>query len=448
MLNVAIGFEVHQPFRIRRDFFWHPRYTGDLIDRFFDNETNREIFTRVMRKCYVPATKLILEAIEWGEETGHDVRFFYSISGTFLEQAEKWGREVLDLFRELRYTNKVEFLAQTYYHSITSLWDDMTEWREQVEMHVEAVKTLLDYTPTTFENTELLMNRRIAEEASKMGFKVVLAEGKESVLNGRSPNYPYRVKGLPLTVLFRNYRLSDDVAFRFSNRNWDQYPLTADKYATWISTSEGYSGLIFVDYETFGEHHWPESGILEFLRWLPRELAMRRVKMVTPSMLAGEAYDEVELDQTFSWADVRKDESSWLGNIMQWAYDDMVRRTEMLAKELGGEWLRAWRYFTTSDHYYYLFVGEGGPMEVHSYFNSFNTPLDAFINEFFAIATFLDEMREKLGIHNEPFVFVKGLTRGPVAWNWEEFQKVITREEKYKEYLKYAEEWKKKLEGK
>ncbi|MGC9104996.1 MAG: glycoside hydrolase family 57 protein [Thermoprotei archaeon] len=447
MRKVAIGFEVHQPFRIRRDFFWNVRYRGSPLERFFDNELNRDIFERVKRKCYVPATKIVLESIEEAEEQGKEVRFFYSVSGTFLEQAERWGKEVLDLFRQLASTKRVEFLAQTYYHSVTSLWDDLTEWKEQVEMHVEAVRSLIGYNPTAFENTELIFNRRIAEEVSDMGFRVILAEGKESTLRGRSPNYPYRLSDLPLTVLFRNYRLSDDVAFRFSNPKWDQYPLTAEKFATWIALSEGYSGLIFVDYETFGEHHWPETGILDFLRWLPRELTKRGVEMVTPSMLANESYDEIEVMDTSSWADVRKDESAWLGNIMQWAYDEAVRRGEMLAKKLGGEWLKAWRYFTTSDHYYYMFVGEGGPMEVHSYFSSFNTPLDAFINEFFAITTFVEDMRRELNVKGEPFYFVKGLKRGPVAWTWEDFQKIVKRSEKYKEFEEYAEEWRKNVEG-
>ena len=447
MRKLAFGFEVHQPFRIRRDYFWNPRYRGSPLERFYDDELNREVFMRVARKCYVPATKIVLESIEEAENEGREVRFFYSVSGTFLEQAERWGKEVLDLFRQLASTKKVEFLAQTYYHSVTSLWDDLTEWREQVKMHVEAVRDLLGYNPTTFENTELLMNERIAEEVSQMGFRVVLAEGKESVLRGRSPNYPYRVSGLPLTVLFRNYRLSDDIAFRFSDRSWDQHPLTAEKFASWVAQSEGYSGLVFVDYETFGEHHWPESGILEFLRWLPKELLKRHVEMVTPSMLADESYDEVQLMGTFSWADVRKDETAWLGNIMQWAYDEAVRRGEMLAKRLGGEWLRAWRYFTTSDHYYYLFVGEGGPMEVHKYFSSFNTPLDAFINEFFALVTFVEDMRKELRIKNEPFYFVEGLKRGPVAWTWDDFLKIVKRSEKYRRFQEFAEKWKESLGG-
>jgi len=443
MRHVSIGFEVHQPFRIRKDFLWNPMYRSEVLSKYFDDSLNKEVFERVKRKCYVPATKIILEEIERGENEGYDVKFFYSISGTFVEQAEKWGREVIELLQQLSHTRKVEFLSQTYYHSVTSLWADLDEWREQVKKHIELIKELFDQNPVTFENTELITNFRIAKEVEKMGFKAIVTEGKESLLKGRSPNHVYRVKGTNLSLFLRNYRLSDDIAFRFSNRNWDQYPLTAKKFADWVSCSEGDTGMIFVDYETFGEHHWTESGILDFLRWLPRELTRAGVKMVLPREVYRNVYDEIPLDQTVSWADVNKDESSWLGNIMQWAFDEMVRRTEMLAKELGGDYIKAWRYFTTSDHYYYMFLGSGGPAEVHSYFNSFNSPIDAFINEFYAITLFQEEMRNKLGINNEPFIFNVNGQRGKEVWTLKQFYEVLKNHPEYKEFEKYVKEWSK-----
>ncbi len=441
MKRIIIGFEVHQPFRIRRDFFWNPRFRQSLEDRFFDTEMNREIFERIKRNCYIPATTTILNSIENAEEEGRDVKYFFSLSGTFLEQAERWGKEVIDLFQQLAYTHKVEFLSQTYFHSVTGLWEDKTEWREQVKMHKKLIESYFKQTPVTFENTELITNKSIIEEAEKFGFKNVILEGTESNLKGRSPNYIYRLKGHEISILFRNYRLSDDIAFRFSNKKWDQYPLTASKFADWISMSEGNVGLIFIDYETFGEHHKADTGILEFLEWLPKELNNRGVEMVLPKEVHNDAYNEIDITQTSSWADIEKNEKSWLGNIMQWAYDDAVRRAEMPSKELGSDYLKVWRYFTTSDNYYYLFLGSGGPAEVHSYFSSFGSPIDAFINEFYAILTFLHEELAKLNIKNEPYIFMVNGRRSSIAWNEKEFMEVIMRDEKFKEHLKYLKEW-------
>jgi alpha-amylase len=441
MKHIIIGFEVHQPFRIRKEYFWNPYFRGSSLEKYFDNTINKDIFERVKNKCYLPATKIILEEIERGEHEGYDVKFFFSVSGTFMEQAERWGRDVIELFQQLAYTKKVEFLAQTYYHSVTSLWEDLSEWRDQVKDHINLVKEYFNQTPITFENTELLTNRRIIEEAEKMGFKAVITEGKESLLKGKSPNHVYKVKGSTVSLFLRNYRLSDDIAFRFSNVKWDQYPLTAEKFADWVSWSEGDVGVIFVDYETFGEHHWPESGILDFLRWLPKELHKRDIIFTLPREYYNNVYDEIDIEGTVSWADINKDESSWLGNIMQWAYDEMVRRTEMLAKELGGDYLKAWKYFTTSDHYYYMFLGSGGPAEVHSYFSSFNSPIDAFINEFYAITLFEEEMRQKLGINNEPFIFQKGGKRGKEVWTLKQFQEALKSNPSYREFEKYLKEW-------
>ncbi len=435
-----LGFEVHQPFRIRRDYFWNPRIRGNLDERFFDTELNREIFVRAKTKCYIPATRILLEEIENAENEGREISFFFSISGTFLEQSEMWGKDVLELFSQLASTKKVEFLAQTYYHSVTSMWEDLYEWREQVKAHSEAIKSYFGQEPVTFENTELLMNRKIAEEAEKLGFKAVIAEGREDI-SGGNPNRVFRLKGGNIRIFLRNYRLSDDIAFRFSDTKWDQYPLTAEKFARWVAKSQGKVGLVFIDYETFGEHNWPESGIYNFLRWLPRELSKNGVELVKPMDMISEGGDELDFTSTVSWADLKKDESSWLGNIMQWAYDDSVRRGEMLAKSFGGEWLKAWRRFTSSDNYYYLFIGESSPMVVHSYFNSFNSPIDAFINEFYASSQFNFELLQKAGIRREPFVFLKGGKRGPIAWDRNTFEEIIKRNPQFSDMKKYVQDW-------
>ena len=435
-----LGFEVHQPFRIRRDYFWNPRIRGKVEERFFDTELNKEVFERAKIKCYLPATRILLEEIERSEKEGEEVSFFFSISGTFLEQAEMWGKDVLDLFRQLASKKGVEFLAQTYYHSVTSMWEDLYEWREQVKAHREAIKSYFGQDPVTFENTELIMNRKIAEEVERLGFKATIAEGREDI-SGGNPNRVFRLKGKNLKIFLRNYRLSDDIAFRFSDARWDQYPLTAEKFAKWVSESPGEAGLVFIDYETFGEHNWPESGILEFLRWLPHELTKRGVKLVTPREMLKVDGEELDFISTISWADLKKDESSWLGNIMQWAYDDSVRRGEMLARNFGNEILKAWRYFTSSDNYYYLFIGESSPMAVHSYFNSFNSPIDAFINEFYAISQFNFELLQRAGINREPFVFMKNGKRGPIAWDRKTFEEIIKRNPQFSSMKRYLQDW-------
>jgi Alpha-amylase/alpha-mannosidase len=439
--RVLVGFEVHQPFRVRRNVFWSPRFRGSPLEKYFDEGKNREVFERVRRKCYIPATNVILDEIEAGEDEGREVKFFFSVSGTLLDQAEMWGRDFLELLQLLSSTGKVEFLAQTYYHSVTSLWEDRTEWREQVQMHRETVKSLLGQEPTTFENTELLTTPVTVEEAERMGFSGYVLEGKESLLKGRSPNFVYRRKGGEISLLPRNYVLSDDVAFRFSNRSWDQYPLTANKYASWIRSSPGQLVTLFVDYETFGEHHWAETGIMDFLRWLPRELDRAGVKMVLPREVVHSPYYELEVEGISSWADIRKDHTSWLGNVMQWAYDEAVRRAEMPSRELKGEFLRAWRYFSTSDNYYYLFTESGGPGEVHSYFSAYDSPLDAFLNEFYAVNSFLHEELKALGVENEPFFFYKDGKRFSVAWNEREFREVLKRDPSLKDHEKFMEEW-------
>ncbi|MEM4046663.1 MAG: glycoside hydrolase family 57 protein [Metallosphaera sp.] len=439
--KIVLGFEVHQPFRIRKDAFWNPRFRGSIEEKYFDNELNRQIFERVKAKCYIPATSIVMEEIEAGEDEGREVKFFYSVSGTLLEQAERWGKDFLDLLQLLSSTKKVEFLAQTYYHSVTSLWEDKTEWREQVKSHLEALKSLLGQNPVTFENTELLTDPSIVQEAEELGFKGLIMEGKESVLNGKSPNFVFRRKGGNISILPRNYVLSDDIAFRFSNAKWDQYPLTAQKYSEWIRSTPGQLVTVFVDYETFGEHNWKESGILEFLRWLPRELNKVGVTMSLPREVINSPYYDLEIEGISSWADVRKDHSSWLGNIMQWAYDEAVRRAEMPSRELGGDYLKAWKRFTTSDNYYYLFTEGGGPGEVHSYFNAYNSPIDGFLNEFYAVNAFLHEELSKLGINNEPFFFYKGGKKVGIAWNESEFMEVLKRDESLKENVKYLREW-------
>ncbi|MBT0159860.1 polysaccharide deacetylase family protein, partial [Candidatus Bathyarchaeota archaeon A05DMB-2] len=266
LTDIVFVFEVHQPHRLRRNLFWENKIfrrlkKQELFDYYFDSEVDREIFKRAARKCYFPSNRILLDAIDQFRHERRQVKVSFSVSGVFLEQCEKFEPDLLETFKQLAETGCVEFLNQTYYHSISSLYPEKTEFQEQVKLHREAVKALLGYTTTVFENTELLYNNTIANIAENLGYKGIFTEGVEKILHNKSPNYTYTPKGSKkIRVLLRNYKLTDDIGFRFSSRWWNEWPLTADKYAHWLAETHGDCINIFPDYETFGEHHWPETG--------------------------------------------------------------------------------------------------------------------------------------------------------------------------------------------
>ncbi len=421
MTDIVIVFEVHQPYRLRRDFFWENRIfrrlkKDELFDYYFDHAVNKEIFERSARKCYFPSNSILLEQIDKRKKEKKQARVSFSISGVFLEQCEKFNKDLLETFKQLAETGCVEFLSQTYYHSLASLYPEREEFIEQVEMHRQIMRDLLGYAPMVFENTELLYNNAVARAVEKMGYKGIFTEGIERILHGKSPNYLYSPKDSKrIKILLRNYKLTDDIGFRFSARWWNEWPLTADKYANWLAGTPGNLINIFPDYETFGEHHWPETGIHDFLKHLPGEiLKWWHLHMATPSQVvekyasAGEI-DVPELGGTVSWADLERDASCWLGNTMQWAYYTSLRKLEPFVKETNDkEFLKLWRYLQTSDHLYYMFTAGGAPGEVHSYFSSFNTPIDAFVTAQAAILDFENRVRLAAIMANEPFLFYTG----------------------------------------
>ncbi|MCK5631762.1 glycoside hydrolase family 57 protein, partial [Candidatus Bathyarchaeota archaeon] len=277
MTDICLVFEVHQPLRLNRNFHHDllakPSISKrDLFELYFDNTLNKHIFDRAARKCYLPANRIILEQINNLKDQSRSFKVAFGLSGVFIEQCAKWNQDLLDSFKELAQTGCVEFLEETYYHSLASLFGtDQTEFIEQVNMHKHLMKELFDSEPKIFENTECLYNNAIARTIAELGYKGIITEGVERILDWRSPNYVYKAKGASISVLLRNYRLADDIGFRFSSTWWSQWPLTAKKYASWLAAMPGQAVTLFMDYETFGEHHWPETGIHEFLRWLPRE---------------------------------------------------------------------------------------------------------------------------------------------------------------------------------
>ncbi|MCC6025086.1 MAG: alpha-amylase [Desulfurococcaceae archaeon] len=402
MLSVVLMFEVHQPYRLNPQL--HERLiekalrgaldVKDVEDAIFDSELNRRVINRVADNCYIPATKIIIEGIERFKSSSKKFKVSFSISGVFLEQALMWRRDVVEVFQRAVNTGMVELIEQTYYHSLAAFIPHygFEELRDQVLEHRRIIRELFNYEPVSVENTEFTYNNDIACFFENMGFKAVLTEGVDWVLGWRSPNYVYRARGCEIPVLTRNYRLSDDVGFRFSDRRWDQYPLTADKYAEWLSKTPGDVVLIAVDYETFGEHHKAETGILEFLRWLPVEVLRREnLEFLTPRE-AVEKYRPVDYYDvppwsTISWADER-DLSAWLGNRMQQKAFSALCELRPYVVALGEPGiLSLWKKLTISDHFYYMATKSGPTGEVHSYFSPYKDSAIAFGVYMEAIAT-------------------------------------------------------------
>ncbi|NHJ47045.1 MAG: polysaccharide deacetylase family protein [Asgard group archaeon] len=392
MPSIVFYFQVHQPYRLnqnfRKDRFSKDSSLKKLEKLYFTEELNKDVIQRVAKKCYLPANKIWLDAIDKYKKEKRKVKISYSITGTVLEQAERYQPDVLDSFKQLAQSGCVEFLGETYYHSLTSIYGvDRAEFKEQIKMHTQLMKDLLGKKPTSFRNTELILNNSIMEIISKLGFKAIMGEGIEHILpKGSSSNFVFSSKvASKLKVLLRNYKLSDDIAFRFGAGRWEEYPLYADKYASWIAATPGDCINIFMDYESLGEHLWAESGIFEFLEHLPDELfKYDNIDFMTPSEVV-DAYpvvNQINIDDfsTISWADDR-DVGAWLRNPLQHISFDDQKFLEKPIKKLGDPiLLKLWRMLTTSDHLYYISQADAGPGEVHSYFSHYDTPIEAFAN--------------------------------------------------------------------
>jgi alpha-amylase len=359
--------------------------TSDLTDLYFDHVLNRDVFERAARKCYFPANGIILEQIDHFKREQKKFKVAYSISGVFIEQCERWNPDLIESFRQLAETGCVEFFDETYYHSLSSLFgSDRSEFVEQMKMHRQLMKDLFNYEPKTCINTECIYNNPIAKTIEGLGYEVTITEGVERLLQWRSPNYVYKAKDSNLRVLLRNYRLADDIGFRFTARWWSEWPLTAQKYSSWLASCSGQVVTLFMDYETLGEHHWPESGIHDFLHWLPGEvIKWGNLNWALPIEVARwhKPVGEIDVHEFYSvsWADLERDITAWLINPMQWTCYNRLKQLEPVVKEIGNpDLIRLWRYLQMSDHLYYLSIKGGGPGDVHSYFNPLGSPLEAF----------------------------------------------------------------------
>jgi alpha-amylase len=395
--NVCFYFQVHQPYRLR-----DIRITeiGQGEPRYFDDERNRTIFRKVAEKCYLPANALLLELLHQHPERS----IAFSLSGVFLDQCEEYGSDVLESFRALVQTGKVELLAETEAHSLAAI-RSLPEFCRQVQCHVQRLHALFGVTPRVLRNTELIYNNEIAQVARLMGFRGILAEGADHILQGRICNdlylpptfrlsraqeatirryRPCAEASKTIAILLKNYRLSDDVAFRFSNRSWSGWPLMADTYADWVAASPGHSVNLFMDYETFGEHQWADTGIFDFLRSLPKAFEERGVRMCSPSQVI-DSWDPRRSKDTFdahaciSWADLERDLSAWLGNQIQHAAMESAFGPETDVYTSGDDdliWL--WKRLLTSDHFYYMCTKYWNDGDVHKYFSPYDSPYEAY----------------------------------------------------------------------
>ncbi len=398
MTSICIYFQIHQPYRLK--WFWPDGgYKGPLEDYYFDTKLNEWTLHKVANKCYWPATQNILHNIEALKHEKRQFKVSYSLSGVILEQMERWDKDLLDLFKQLADTKCVEFLCETKYHSLASLFDYREEFFEQVKEHQSMLKDLLGVKSKVFRNTELLYHDTIAKEIKKLGFNAILTEGIERILEGwKSPNYIYTSKGCDLKVLLRNYGISDDVGYRFSAKWWDGWPLTAEKYASWLASTSGDTINIFLDYETFGEHQWEDTGIFHFLDALPHKiLEYPHLEFNTPSEVVDRYYPRGEISvpwyETVSWADMERDPSAWLSNHIQFLnFNELKRLEDPVKKSKNKEFLDIWRKLTISDHYYYMCTKGMGDGSVHEYFSHHGNPYDAGINYFAALSDFKERV--------------------------------------------------------
>lgn len=389
MKSICLYFQVHQPFRLRTYRFF------DIGEKhnYFDGYVNKTIVHRVAEKCYLPANKLMLELIK---EYGSAFKISYSISGVALEQFRKYSPEVIESFQKLADTGYVEFLAETYSHSFASL-NDENEFRRQVMQHVDTITELFGKRPTTFRNSELIYSDRIGHMVSQMGFNTMLTEGAKQILGWKSPNFLYCSALDPkLKLLLKNYQLSDDIAFRFSQRSWKEWPLTAEKYTKWLSASDPNQEVInlFMNYETFGEHQWAETGIFNFMKALPKQVfATGKFTFNTPSELSKslQPISAISVEDPISWADEERDLTAWLGNDLQnEAFSSLYSAAERMGNCTDPDLLRDWNYLQSSDHFYYMstkWFSDGGML--HSYYNAYDTPYEAFINYMNVVSDFL-----------------------------------------------------------
>jgi alpha-amylase len=381
--GIVLYLHVHQPLRVRKYSIFDTTQSHNYFDDhdYSSDSNNERVFHKVAEKSYRPMNATLQKMLD----THPEFKLSLSITGTFLEQAEKWAPDVIESFKRLVDTGRVEILAETYHHSLAFFYSQ-SEFETQVELHRSKIKEVFGVEPKVFRNTELAYNNSLAQWADEKGYKAILAEGWDPILEWRSPNHVYKPSGTKdIKLLLKNYRLSDDVAFRFSNQAWSEWPLTAEKYSQWTNDSIEMQPIVnlFMDYETFGEHQWESTGIFDFFEsfvsnWLSND--SNTFYTTSEAVDTFEPAGEISMPHTVSWADNERDLSAWLGNSMQqeamrflYSLEEDILRTE------DTQLIDDWRKLQTSDHVYYMCTKWFTDGDVHAYFSPYSSPYDAFL---------------------------------------------------------------------
>ena len=379
---ICLYLHVHQPYRIKH----YTIFDAGKDPNYFNNSnkgslTNNEfILNKVAEKSYLKTNKILLDLLLNNPE----FKLSLSITGTVIEQFEKYAPDVLDSFIKLVKTGRVEIVAETYHHSLAFFYS-INEFESQVKMHEEKIKEVFDFKPAVFRNTELSYNNDLAIWAENNGYRGIIAEGWDPILDWRSPNYIYKPKySNDIRLLLKNYRLSDDIAFRFGDRNWSEYPMSPEKFIQWLNQDVNSDIFnLFMDYETFGEHQWEETGIFEFLKNLPHQWISQGNGFSTLSEAINslEVKDEIDVPNTITWADSERDLTAWLGNSMQQEAINAIYNIENKVLSTGDlNIIEDWRKLQTSDHFYYMCTKWFSDGDVHAYFSPYSSPYEAFIN--------------------------------------------------------------------
>lgn len=380
--SIVLYLHVHQPFRVRQYSIFDSGINSNYFYAdYHDRTSNERIMHKVAEKSYLATNRRLLELLQRHPE----FKFSLSITGTAVEQMQAWSPESLASFQELTNTGRVEIVGETYHHSLAFFFD-REEFEIQVLRHKVLIEKLFGQTPTAFRNTELAYNNDLAWWADNAGYKTILAEGWDPVLGWRSPNFVYKPTYTEgnLKLLLKNYKLSDDIAFRFGDQNWKEWPLTADKFTHWLNESGDATNFnLFMDYETFGEHQWHESGIFDFLSHLPSAwLSNHDNSFMTVSEVADahEAVDRVDMPNIVTWADTERDLSAWVGNDMQ---SEALRAIYQIKQSVldtrNSALIEDWRKLQTSDHFYYMCTKWFNDGDIHAYFSPYDNPYDAFM---------------------------------------------------------------------
>ena len=381
--SLCIYLHVHQPYRVRHYTIFDAGSNHNYFETPYEERTSNErVIHKVMEKSYIPMNITLMDMLLKHPE----FKVSLSITGTVLEQFERFAPQVLDSFKSLVSTGRVEILAETYHHSLAFFYS-RAEFERQVEMHADKIEKVFGVTPTAFRNTELSYNNEVGKWADEAGYKAVLAEGWDPVMGWRSPNYVYKpINTEHIKLLTKNYRLSDDIAFRFGNKEWKDHPLTTEKFVHWINESDPHAKTfnLFMDYETFGEHQWADTGIFEFMKALPSEwLKYSDHTFMTVSETAQHhhAVDELDVPNTTTWADTERDLSAWLGNSMQTsAIHALYEMEEDVINSNDLALIDDWRKLQTSDHFYYMCTKWFNDGDIHAYFSPYESPYEAYLN--------------------------------------------------------------------